>query len=107
MAIELDTPVVIPPTPQRVYNVAWYNNWNISCPSPLGGGSVKIEVSAMDPATRELAPGGPVKTISLNGGLLEAIASGQLPKCALAMEALINAASELEEYARVIEATPH
>ena len=87
MAIELENPLIVAPVPAKTYSEGWVSLLCISSPTQTSG-NVRVELSAYDPKTGEIAPGGAVETIT-TADMMEAVSDPSFPEALALYKAVV------------------
>ena len=94
MAIEPQTPIVVPAVPEKIFSEQWVYNLVVHAPTATSG-NVRIELLPYDPVTKEIGPGTlnqPVYTDKL----WEAV--NAVPEVAVAFQAVIDCVGPLRTW---------
>ena len=94
MAIEPQTPIVVPAVPEKTFTEQWVYNLVVHAPTATSG-NVRIELLPYDPVTKEIGPGTlnqPVYTDKL----WEAV--NAVPEVAVAFQAVIDCVGPLRTW---------
>lgn len=87
MAIELETPLIVAPVPAKTFSEGWVSLLCISSPTQTSG-NVRVELSAYDPKTGEIAPGGAVETIT-TADMMAAVMDPTFPEAKKLYDAVV------------------
>lgn len=93
MVVPISQPVVKPAVPEKAFGIKWFYNVVIHCPNPNGEGTLRAEWYPMS-EDRELL------TSALTTHVVEDLwaCAAAKPKVAAAIQALMEADSEIEEW---------
>lgn len=97
MAIKLTESLTTPAIPAKTYSEAWVSLLTISAPTSTNG-SVRVELSAYDPSTGEIKPGGAVETITTDD-MMKAVMDPAFPEAAELYAAVVKVVEPFRAWA--------
>lgn len=90
----LQTPITVPPTPEKTFGIVWIYNLTIRAHDPNGEGAIVVEIYPMSNDKELLTAGGP-KVIETNE-LYRAMS--EVPELAAAFDAILEAVNPTQAW---------